>query len=91
MAEYPTNLDPRQLEPHFSRHMMTMTAEGLHHKGDIAMQLAWRDQQIETLTSEIARIHAAIGGRAPHDTPKATADCIIEWISDSKNPVDPLL
>lgn len=49
--QYPKNLDPRKLEPHFSRHMLAMTAEGLHDKSAIAEQLAWRDQTIEQLTT----------------------------------------
>lgn len=44
--------DPMQLEPHFSRHMLAMTAEGLHDKSAIAEQLAYRDQQIEVLRNE---------------------------------------
>lgn len=41
--------DPRPLEPFFSEHMMAMTEEGLHDKGDIARELAFRDKQIATL------------------------------------------
>lgn len=43
---YP-DLDPRELEPHFARHMLAMTAEDLHSKSAIAEQLAWRDQRLE--------------------------------------------
>ena len=39
----------RSLEPHLSRHMLAMTEEELHNKGDIAIELAWRDQQIQLL------------------------------------------
>jgi hypothetical protein len=45
---YP-KLDPSELEPYFSKHMLAMTAEGLHSKADIAIQLAWRDKEIATL------------------------------------------
>jgi len=34
--------DPMALEPHFTRHMLAMTVEDLHEKGDIALELAWR-------------------------------------------------
>jgi hypothetical protein len=47
--------DPRVLEPHLSRHMEAMTAEGLHDKGAIAIELAWRDAEIERLNTEIAK------------------------------------
>lgn len=40
--------DPRQLEPWYSRHVSSMTTEGLHDKADIAAELAYRDLQIET-------------------------------------------
>jgi hypothetical protein len=45
---------PWDLEPHYSRHVSAMTAEQLHSKADIAEQLAWRDQLIESLRSRLA-------------------------------------
>ena len=45
--------DPMALEPHFTRHMLAMTAEGLDEKGDIALELAWRDAQIERLAARL--------------------------------------
>jgi hypothetical protein len=45
--------DPISLEPHYSRHIAAMTAEGLHSKADIAEQLAWRDQEIERLRKQL--------------------------------------
>lgn len=36
------------------RHRMAMTSEGLHSKGDIADELGWRDQQIDTAQAIIA-------------------------------------
>ncbi len=51
--EYP-EVDPRELEPHYSRHVLAMTREGLHYKSEIAGQLAWRDKVIEELRREIA-------------------------------------
>jgi hypothetical protein len=47
--------NPRTLEPHLSRHMEAMTAEGLHDKGNIASELAWRDAKIERLKDAIAQ------------------------------------
>lgn len=52
MKLYPEQ-NPMQLEPHFSRHMLAMTAEGLHDKAAIAEQLAYRDQQIEVLRAAV--------------------------------------
>jgi hypothetical protein len=40
---------PWDLEPHYSKHVNSMTSEDLHSKSDIATQLAWRDQEIERL------------------------------------------
>jgi phage shock protein A len=41
------------LEPYYTRHVAAMTAEGLHDKGDIAAELAYRDQQIEKVTASL--------------------------------------
>jgi hypothetical protein len=41
--------DPRTLSPYFERHMLAMTAEELVQKGDIAVQLAIRDEMIARL------------------------------------------
>ena len=49
------------LEPHYSRHVGSMTSEGLRSKSDIAEQLAWRDQQIEALKAD--REHLGEGAR----------------------------
>ncbi|EBW8393993.1 hypothetical protein A3X38_14655 [Salmonella enterica subsp. enterica serovar Florida] len=38
---------------YYSRHIQAMTREGLHSKGDIAAELAWRDQQIEQLREKL--------------------------------------
>ncbi len=52
-TQYPTDLDPRALEPQFSCHMLALTAEGLHDKSAIAEQLAWRDKRIEALKESV--------------------------------------
>ena len=44
---------PSELQPWFSQHMEAMTAENLHSKGEIAMELAWRDKQIDKLNKSI--------------------------------------
>ncbi|ECI2306488.1 hypothetical protein AA449_27500 [Salmonella enterica subsp. enterica serovar Newport] len=38
---------------YYSRHIQAMTREGLHSKGDIAAELAWRDQQIDQLKTDL--------------------------------------
>ena len=48
----------RSLEPHLSRHMLAMTEEELHNKGDIACELAWRDAEIERLREAVTRLLA---------------------------------
>jgi len=35
------------LEPHYSKHVFAMTVEGLHGKGEIAAELAWRDALLQ--------------------------------------------
>ncbi len=54
------------LEPYYSRHIGAMTElpgiqEGLHSKSDIAEQLAWRDQAIDRLVAEVARLKFELG------------------------------
>src|SRR4051794_24358643 len=44
--------NPWVLEPHYSRHVAAMTAEGLHSKADIAGELAFRDWRIKELEQE---------------------------------------
>ena len=52
---------PQDCEPYYCAHVMAMTAEGLHSKSDIAVQLAWRDKRIDelkALLSQFANIDA---------------------------------
>ena len=50
MTEYAErDIDSSELAPHYSKHVMAMTAEGLHSKSDIAAELAWRDARIAQL------------------------------------------
>ena len=37
---------------HYCNHVLAMTQEGLHDKGDIAAELAFRDAQIDRVTAE---------------------------------------
>lgn len=37
---------------YYSRHVMAMTSEGLHSKGDIAAELGYRDMRIDQLEAE---------------------------------------
>ena len=50
---YDRTVTGRDLEPWFSKHMMAMTAEGLHAKSEIAVELARRDTQIEALKESL--------------------------------------
>lgn len=47
------------LEPHYSKHVLAMTVEGLHAKADIAAELAHRDKLIEIQKKYIARLKGA--------------------------------
>jgi phage shock protein A len=53
MNLYDKTRNVRDLEPHYTRHVAAMTAEVLHDKGDIAAELAYRDQQIEKVTTSL--------------------------------------
>ncbi len=46
--------DAQALGRHYLRHLEAMTAEALDGKAEIAEQLAWRDQRIEELESQLA-------------------------------------
>lgn len=39
---------------YYGRHVDAMTREDLHSKSDIAIQLAWRDREIDRLRAELA-------------------------------------
>lgn len=45
--------DPDEIEPYRIRHVMAMTAEGLHSKSDIADELAYRDKVIAAQADEL--------------------------------------
>jgi hypothetical protein len=55
---YDKNRRPMELEPWYSKHVSAMTGEGLHSKADIAKELAYRDQQIESLRQQLAECQA---------------------------------
>lgn len=44
---------PMELQPYFGRHMCAMTAEDLHDKSDIAIELAYRDKIIDELKARV--------------------------------------
>jgi hypothetical protein len=64
--KYPEH-DPSKLEPHYCEHVSAMTSEGLHAKSDIAIQLAWRDAEIERLTAILLHVNNSLAG-ADQDT-----------------------
>lgn len=51
---------PWELEPHYSKHVLAMTKEGLHSKADIASELAYRDKEIAALRAQVAWQQARI-------------------------------
>lgn len=63
---YPSK-HPEDYAIDFAAHMQAMTAEGLHSKSDIAVQLSWRD-------AELRRMHAENEAlRAKEATPQQAA------------------
>ena len=58
MSEY-GNLEAGQDSDYFMVHMMAMTTENLRGKGDIAGELAYRDQRIAEQAAEITNLNAA--------------------------------
>ncbi|MDX1527022.1 MAG: hypothetical protein R3337_00255 [Gammaproteobacteria bacterium] len=57
---------PRDIEAldragnYYCRHLEAMTTEGLHSKSDIAAELAFRDERIQRLCREVARLNVRI-------------------------------
>ena len=45
--------DCRNLEPHYSEHVLAMTEENLRSKADICAELAFRDTRIKELEAAI--------------------------------------
>ncbi|MBN1085586.1 hypothetical protein JNO12_12620 [Erwinia aphidicola] len=43
---------------YYFRHVLAMTAEGLHSKSDIAAELGWRDMQIAALQEQVRALAA---------------------------------
>ena len=59
MSNQYSDRDPMQLDldgGHYSRHTRAMTKEGLHSKVDIAMELAYRDREIENLKGAVLNV-----------------------------------
>lgn len=46
---------------HYFRHVLAMTAEGLHSKSEIAAELGWRDMQIAELQERLSRYSMSAG------------------------------
>ncbi|HHH1797271.1 TPA: hypothetical protein ACPZFV_003775 [Yersinia enterocolitica] len=62
---------------HYGVHIHAMTAENLHSKSDIAVELAWRDLRIEQL---IAQLEAAQKERDALKMKLSDAGCLlVEW------------
>ncbi|MBY4887754.1 hypothetical protein K5Y32_07380 [Pantoea sp. DY-15] len=48
---------------YYMRHVMAMTGEKLHGKGDIAAELGWRDMQIAALQQKLDAVQEEIARR----------------------------
>ena len=49
IKQYYPEIYARDLGQHYLNHVSAMTVEKLHSKSDIAIQLAWRDAEVERL------------------------------------------
>jgi len=63
---YPSDTGRTVYTPVFMKHLAAMTQEGLHDKGNIAEQLAYRDQIIAGLLAENERLTNALAERQAH-------------------------
>ncbi len=73
--QYPEE-SPIQLDldgEYYSRHVEAMTAEGLHSKSDIAIQLGWRDREIDRLRPAVGAWQMGVELDVPG---------FLEWIAD---------
>ena len=61
MSEY-ADRDVLAQGAHYTKHVMAMTAEGLHDKADIAAELAHRDMAIDQLRAERDAMRATVDG-----------------------------
>lgn len=60
-------------------------------KRESADYTAKLEDRVVKLCELIDSLHFAIGKREPHGTPEMTVACVLDWIRDVKNPVEPLL
>ncbi len=75
----PANFD---LEPDYCEHVAAMTAEDLNGKGEIAEELAYRDQQIERLTERGRKLEDRWGEA---DAKRLKRDAEIERLTAENN------
>lgn len=90
--------NPEAQGGHYIKHVLAMTAEGLHNKAAIAAELAHRDILINTLKEELKRsnqelykmvyaLGSALDGQQHHEVYKmglTYADCELVWGSLSE-------
>lgn len=60
-------------------------------KRESADYTAKLEARVVRLCELIDSLHFALGKREPHGTPEMTVACVLDWIRDVKNPVEPLL
>jgi hypothetical protein len=79
MSEY-MHRQIEKLEPHYSKHVSAMTVYDLHLKSDIAAELAWRDQKIETLRNLVETLRP--GALEPKRVNKICGVCE-HWVDNN--------
>jgi hypothetical protein len=72
----------------YTDHVQAMTAEGLHDKGDIAAELAHRDERIAALEAELAKVKVENVklNEALHKSFAYSDD--LEWALDAQNGIN---
>lgn len=70
--------DTEALGEYYLRHVDHMTTEKLHGKGDIAAELAYRDNQISNLTEALQEMVAVLGPKPPKCIENCQG-CHSEW------------
>ena len=83
MAEYCKEICSDDLEPHYTKHVKAMTAEGLHDKGDIARELARRDGHIDLLLNRVKLMEEELHRWKAIAKLRASPEWACGWIEES--------
>lgn len=82
-----TRLEAVMGSNHYGSHVHAMTAEKLHSKSDIAVELAWRDMKISDLLAKLEAANKEISDWRSIAEAAAQDDADWHKLTDSKNEV----